>query len=275
MLARGARDRDAPIGLGLREVEPLGAVDEHRGRGFAGVEPALLDFADVGDEVGLDAARVGHELAEAAEQLVVGDGAGGRFGFHDSNIGRRSRASLQPNGESNDQGRFARVPRDCHVVEPNSASRHASRSVARRARSRSRKLSRGGRKRVAGYCSTRLGVEPERPRVRRGSAGRGPASVQERGDVDCPAVWTTTFSRRPATALAATRRATAAKSAGIGLSITSGLPRGRVRQGQAPGVQHRGARHLLGVRGRRRRRRRPGRAGPRAPGGRAPGGGGR
>ena len=74
MLARGPRDRDPQVGLGLGEVEALGAVDEHRGRGFAGVEPALVDLADVRDEVGLDAARVGHELAEAAEQLVVGDG---------------------------------------------------------------------------------------------------------------------------------------------------------------------------------------------------------
>jgi len=67
-------------------VEPLGAVGEHRRRGFAGVEPAFLDFADVGDEVGLDAARMRHELAEAAEQLVVGDGVEGALGFHDCTL---------------------------------------------------------------------------------------------------------------------------------------------------------------------------------------------
>jgi hypothetical protein len=53
---RGAGDRDARIGLGLREVEPFGAVGEHRGRGLTGVEAARLDLADVGDEIGLDAA---------------------------------------------------------------------------------------------------------------------------------------------------------------------------------------------------------------------------
>lgn len=49
---RGPRDRDAPIGLGLGVVEPLGAVRKHRRRGSTSVEPALLD-SDVGDEIGL------------------------------------------------------------------------------------------------------------------------------------------------------------------------------------------------------------------------------
>ena len=73
MPACGAGDADAHIGLGLREVQPLSTVGEHRRGGFTGVEPASLDLADVGDEVGLDAARVRDELVEAAQQLVVGE----------------------------------------------------------------------------------------------------------------------------------------------------------------------------------------------------------
>jgi hypothetical protein len=40
MLPRGAGGGDPDVGLGLGKVEELGAVREHRGRGFAGVEPA-------------------------------------------------------------------------------------------------------------------------------------------------------------------------------------------------------------------------------------------
>jgi len=47
----------------------------------------------VRDEVGLEAARVRDELAEAAEQLVVRDGVEGGFEVHDSNIGKPSRVA--------------------------------------------------------------------------------------------------------------------------------------------------------------------------------------
>ena len=56
MEPRGPSDPDAPVGLGLGEVERLHAVDEHRGEGASGVELSLVDLADVGDEVGLGAA---------------------------------------------------------------------------------------------------------------------------------------------------------------------------------------------------------------------------
>ena len=36
-------------------------------------QSTLVDLADVGDEVGLDAARLADELVESPEQLVVGD----------------------------------------------------------------------------------------------------------------------------------------------------------------------------------------------------------
>ena len=42
-----------------------------RGRGFASVEPALVHFANVGDELGLDSPRVQKQGSQATEQLVV------------------------------------------------------------------------------------------------------------------------------------------------------------------------------------------------------------
>ena len=66
---------DAAVGLGLREMQVLRAVREHRWEGMTGEEPSLVDLADVGDEVGLDAARLRHELPESPEQLVIGNGS--------------------------------------------------------------------------------------------------------------------------------------------------------------------------------------------------------
>ena len=71
--ARGARDGDAAVGLGLGEVKGLGTVDEHGGEGLAREQTALVNLADVGDKVGLDAARLADELAQSPQQLVVGD----------------------------------------------------------------------------------------------------------------------------------------------------------------------------------------------------------
>ena len=73
MLSRGAGGGDPEVGLGLGEVEDLGTVREHRGRGFAGVEPTPVDLADVSDEVGLVATGLTEEIRQATEQLVVGE----------------------------------------------------------------------------------------------------------------------------------------------------------------------------------------------------------
>ena len=73
MLSRGAGGGDAEVRLGIGEVEDLGAVREHRGRGFAGEEPAPVDLADVGDEVGLVAAGPTEEIRQATEEIVVGE----------------------------------------------------------------------------------------------------------------------------------------------------------------------------------------------------------
>jgi hypothetical protein len=50
--------RDPQIRLGLGEMEDLRAIGEHRRGGFAGVEPAFVDLADVGHEVGFGVTRL-------------------------------------------------------------------------------------------------------------------------------------------------------------------------------------------------------------------------
>jgi carbonic anhydrase/acetyltransferase-like protein (isoleucine patch superfamily) len=58
-------------------------------------QPSLVDFADVGDEVGLDASRLRHQLSESSEQLSVRNGAKreSEICIHGCNIGRRFVAS--------------------------------------------------------------------------------------------------------------------------------------------------------------------------------------
>ena len=90
MLSRGAGGGDPEVGLGLGEVEDLGAVREHRGRGFAGVEAAPVGLADVSDEVGIVATGLTEETRQAAEQLLVGERRKRVSTFHTDNIGRRS-----------------------------------------------------------------------------------------------------------------------------------------------------------------------------------------
>jgi len=54
-------------------VKNLGAPGEHGRGGVAGVEPALVDLPDVGDQIGFDAARVAEEIAQLAQKRVVRD----------------------------------------------------------------------------------------------------------------------------------------------------------------------------------------------------------
>jgi hypothetical protein len=58
---------DAQVGLVLREMKHLGAVDEHRRRGLSGVEPPGVDFGNEGDKVCFDAAGLPHDLGKTAE----------------------------------------------------------------------------------------------------------------------------------------------------------------------------------------------------------------
>jgi hypothetical protein len=88
---RGPGDHDAQRGLGLRQVQPLDAVGEHRGARLAEIEPALVHRGDVGHEVGLDAARVAQDRDEPRQQLIVGERPE-RVGFHVAMLRRRPAA---------------------------------------------------------------------------------------------------------------------------------------------------------------------------------------
>ena len=93
MLARRPSHRDATVGDGLREVQRLGAVGEHRRKGETRKQPALVDLADVSDEVGLESVGLGDQAVETLEQLVVRDVAKRVREFHDCNIRSLHRAS--------------------------------------------------------------------------------------------------------------------------------------------------------------------------------------
>ena len=71
--ARSTGYRDAAVCVGFRQVQALSAVREHGWEGLPGEEPPLVDLADVGDEVGLDAPRLADEIGEPTQQLVIGD----------------------------------------------------------------------------------------------------------------------------------------------------------------------------------------------------------
>ena len=88
MLSRGSAGRDAQVRLGLREVKDLRTVRIHGRAGFAGVEPSLVDFGDVRDEVDFGAARLNEELGEATEELVVRNRLERPFVLHGWNIRR-------------------------------------------------------------------------------------------------------------------------------------------------------------------------------------------
>jgi len=68
------RGGDPQVGLGLRKMQALEAVHEHRRRSLPRVQSPGVDLADVSDEVGLGVTGAGEELGETAEELVVGDG---------------------------------------------------------------------------------------------------------------------------------------------------------------------------------------------------------
>ena len=55
MFARRTGHLDAEVRLAFGKVKPLGAIRKHRRCGLAGIEPALVDLCDVGDQLGFDA----------------------------------------------------------------------------------------------------------------------------------------------------------------------------------------------------------------------------
>jgi hypothetical protein len=71
VLAAGPGHVDAQPCLGLREVEHLHAVGEHRGHGFPSVGFPSVDLGDVGDELRLVPTDPTEDIGQAAQQLVV------------------------------------------------------------------------------------------------------------------------------------------------------------------------------------------------------------
>jgi hypothetical protein len=67
----GSRSLDPVIGGGLREVQDLGAVGEHRGAALLEVEPPSIDLAEVGEQLRLDLTVAGGELVECAKQVAI------------------------------------------------------------------------------------------------------------------------------------------------------------------------------------------------------------
>lgn len=71
--AGGSRGGDPQVRLGLGQVEDFGAKVKQGRRALSRVKPALVHFAEVGDELGFDAPRLAQELGQAAEKIAIGD----------------------------------------------------------------------------------------------------------------------------------------------------------------------------------------------------------
>jgi hypothetical protein len=139
VLARGPGGGDAQVGFGLGEVEPLGAIGVHGGRGLAGVGPACVDFTDVGDEVGFVASRLAQDVGEAEEELAVGELLEGAGGFHAHNIGgHSSRAGDRACGAPRPGMRFEASEANAHLQ---ARGRTRGARSAERLRSRANPLS--------------------------------------------------------------------------------------------------------------------------------------
>ena len=64
---RRASHGDAEIGLGLRKVQNLGAIHEHRRASLASKEPAMIHFTDMRNQIGFDPPRLLHDLRQTVE----------------------------------------------------------------------------------------------------------------------------------------------------------------------------------------------------------------
>ncbi|MEN8183532.1 MAG: hypothetical protein ABFS46_13470 [Myxococcota bacterium] len=76
-LARAASDPDAEVGDRLGEVQGVDAVAKQGGVALSGVESPSIDLTQVSEEIGLERVGASGELAEAHEELVVGEAAQG------------------------------------------------------------------------------------------------------------------------------------------------------------------------------------------------------
>ncbi len=107
--SRGPCDHDAETGFRLRQVQLLDAVVEHRRARLAQEKAPRIDLGDVGDQVGLDPARVAEDRGEPLEQVAVRNGrereGGGEvpgrqwLGGHADNVGQ-CQSAMGPLGEA-------------------------------------------------------------------------------------------------------------------------------------------------------------------------------
>ena len=65
--ARSPCDGDSEISLGLGEAQDVDAVDVHTGAGLAQEKLPAVDFADMGDQLGLDSPRLREEKRQTSK----------------------------------------------------------------------------------------------------------------------------------------------------------------------------------------------------------------
>ena len=182
VLARGAGDGDAQVGLTLREMESLRAVGEHGRERFTRVEASLVRLGNVGDEVRLDAARLAENLGQAAQEDVVGDrGERPALGFEGwSARGERGQSALVVHERRvrlvmDRVGPLRRSTSNVHGLAPGELARERSSALTqRRSRSRASASARRARSRPLRLTCTRH-VAHHR------GGGEGPAAEDGRG----------------------------------------------------------------------------------------------
>src|SRR4051812_20539263 len=71
------------VGRVLGEAEPRNAEGEHRRAGHFQVQPSLLDFGEMDEEVRFDDAGAPENLASRREELFIAEGSEGRIWVHE------------------------------------------------------------------------------------------------------------------------------------------------------------------------------------------------
>jgi hypothetical protein len=68
---RRARRRDPLVGNRLREAQYSHTVGEHRRAALAKIEPPLIDFREMRDQIGLEFATAVNQIQQPREQLIA------------------------------------------------------------------------------------------------------------------------------------------------------------------------------------------------------------
>src|SRR3954466_7468236 len=74
------------VGGVFGEAEPRNAEGEHRRAGHFQVQPSLLDFREMDEEICFDDARAPENLASRGEELFIAQGSEGRIGVHECSV---------------------------------------------------------------------------------------------------------------------------------------------------------------------------------------------